>query len=149
MNGWLAAACALLVLGLLPALAAACTGPVLRRVLAQNLTTVLTALVLLLLAQGYARPAYGDLALVLAVLGPAGTLVFERLLAEELAASPARTPFQRLMGLAGTAAVPPVVLALAVVTDPGRATVKLLLTGCLLLAGSAVCTRALTAAWGR
>ncbi|MER6012576.1 MrpF/PhaF family protein [Streptomyces bluensis] len=34
----------------------------------------------LLTAQGYARSSYTDLALVLAVIGPAGTLVFARFL---------------------------------------------------------------------
>ncbi|MFJ9847379.1 monovalent cation/H+ antiporter complex subunit F [Kitasatospora sp. NPDC101155] len=41
----------------------------------------MTSVVLLLLAQGFSRTSYTDLALDLAVLAPAGTLVFTRLLA--------------------------------------------------------------------
>ncbi|WP_242433788.1 MrpF/PhaF family protein [Streptomyces sp. CB01580] len=54
---------------------------------AQNFATLLICLVLLLLAQGFARPSYGDAALVLALLGPAGTLVHARLLGPELPAA--------------------------------------------------------------
>ncbi|MGW0420105.1 MrpF/PhaF family protein [Streptomyces sp. NPDC003015] len=61
------------------------TGPLGRRVVAQNLCTALACPALLLLSQGYDRPSYGDRALLLALLGPVGTLVFARLLADELA----------------------------------------------------------------
>ncbi|UNT00231.1 monovalent cation/H+ antiporter complex subunit F [Streptomyces tubbatahanensis] len=144
MNGWLAAACALLLVGFLPALLGICTGPVRRRVLAQNLATVLAALVMLLLSQGYARPSYTDMALVLAVLGPVGTLVYERLLGEELRASRPRPLVTRTMTVLGVAPVPVVVLPVCVAATPGRTTLKLLFIGCLLVAGSALCTRALT-----
>lgn len=65
------------------------TGPLRRRVVAQNQATLLVCLALLLLAQGFGRSsAYTDLALVLAVLGPVGTLVYARLLADDLADDP-------------------------------------------------------------
>ncbi|MGI5347530.1 monovalent cation/H+ antiporter complex subunit F [Streptomyces sp. CA-250714] len=144
MNGWLAAACALLIGGIFPALCGVCTGPVRRRVQAQNLATVLAALTLLLLSQGYARPSYTDMALALAVLGPAGTLVYERLLGEELRSDRPPAPVTRAMTVFSVAPVPLVVLPVCAAATPGRTTVKLLLIGCLLVAGSAVCMRALT-----
>lgn len=69
MNGWLAAAAALLVAGLGPVVWGVATGSLGRRVVAQNFATSAVCLVMLLLSQGYTRPAYVDLALVLAVLG--------------------------------------------------------------------------------
>ena len=90
MNGWTAAGTALLLCGVAPAAYGAATGPVRRRVPAQNLVTTLLSLVILLLAQGFGRPAYVDPALVLAVLGPAGTLLYVRLLADRLADRPPR-----------------------------------------------------------
>ncbi|UNO38832.1 MrpF/PhaF family protein [Streptomyces sp. MST-110588] len=144
MNGWSAAAVALLLVGVAPAVWGAAGGPVRRRVLAQNVATPAGCLVLLLLAQGYERPAYADLALVLAVLGPAGTLVFARLLEDELAADPPRGRVARaLTPLVATAAAL-VVLPLCLATDPGRATVKTLVIGALLVAGNVLSTRALT-----
>ncbi|WP_029391662.1 MrpF/PhaF family protein [Streptomyces xiaopingdaonensis] len=146
MNGWLAAACLLLVLGLGPALCGAVVGPVRSRLLAQNVATVLAALVLLLASPGYDRPAYLDTALVLAVLGPAGTLVYERLLAEDL---PRGTPWPGLArgaSWASVAVVPPVVVPVCFAVAPGRTTVKVLVIGALLVAGSAVCGRALAKA---
>ena len=81
MNAWLLAALVLLVLGLSPCLWMACRGLPAQRLAGANLATVLTAVLFLLLAQGFSRSSYVDLALVLAVLAPAGTLVFTRLLA--------------------------------------------------------------------
>ena len=148
MNGWLMGACAFLALGLGPALVATTGGPVRNRLLAQNIATVLATLVLLLLAAGYARPAYLDVALVLSVLGPAGTLVYVRLLAEEL---PHDTPWPRAahtLAWASVWVVPPVALPLCLGLPWGRTTVKVLLIGALLTTGSAVCTRALATAPG-
>ncbi|WP_053799929.1 monovalent cation/H+ antiporter complex subunit F [Streptomyces rimosus] len=149
MNGWLPAAALLLVIGFASTVWGAASGPVRRRVMAQNLATLTCCLVLLLLAQGYARPSYVDLALVLAVLGPAGTLVYARLLADELAERPARDPVARALGRAMTPfaaiSVPLVVLPLCVATGPGRAMVKLLAIGALLIGGNIVSTRALSA----
>ncbi|MEV6795800.1 MrpF/PhaF family protein [Streptomyces sp. NPDC051320] len=140
MNGWLAAAAALLLCGVGPALWGVATGPVRRRVVAQNLATLLTCLVLLLLAQGYHRTAYVDLGLVLSLLGPVGTLVYARLLADELADDPPRSSRTTRPAVVATLLV---VLPLCVATGPGRATVKLLVTGALLIAGNVVASRAL------
>lgn len=76
VNAWLACASVLLVAGLFPVVWGVSTGPLGRGVVAQNFGTSVVCLVMLLLAEGYGRPAYTDLALVLAVLGPVGTLVY-------------------------------------------------------------------------
>ncbi|MEW2433793.1 monovalent cation/H+ antiporter complex subunit F [Streptomyces caniferus] len=146
MNGWIAAATALLVCGAAPAACGAATGPVRRRVPAQNLATTLLSLVFLLLAQGYGRPAYTDPALVLSVLGPAGTLLAVRLLADRLADRPPRPRTLLALTALTYAAVPAVVLPLCAATGPGRALVKLLVIGVLLVLGSRVAARAVTAA---
>ncbi|MFF7230986.1 monovalent cation/H+ antiporter complex subunit F [Streptomyces sioyaensis] len=146
MNGWTAAGTALLVGGVAPAAWGAATGPVRRRVPAQNLTTTLLSLVVLLLAQGYARPAYVDPALVLSVLGPAGTLLYVRLLADRLAARPPRPRALRTVTALSYAAVLAVVPPLCAATGPGRALVKLLVIGGLLMLGSWAAARAVTAA---
>ncbi|WP_052432908.1 monovalent cation/H+ antiporter complex subunit F [Streptacidiphilus carbonis] len=84
MNAWLVAAAVLIPGGLAPCVWAACRGPAVRRLVGANLASVLTCVLFLLLAQGFGRSSsYTDLALVLAVLGPVGTLVFTRLLAPE------------------------------------------------------------------
>lgn len=140
MNGWLAAAAVLLACGVGPALLGVTTGPLRRRVVAQNLTTLLVCLALLLLAQGYHRAAYVDLALVLALLGPVGTLVYARLLADELAGDPPRS--SRISRPAALATVL-VVIPLCVAAGPGRAMVKLLLIGTLLITGNVAASRAL------
>ncbi|WP_327701590.1 monovalent cation/H+ antiporter complex subunit F [Streptomyces decoyicus] len=146
MNGWTAAGTALLLCGVVPAAYGAATGPVRRRVPAQNLVTTLLSLVVLLLAQGYRRPAYVDPALVLAVLGPAGTLLYVRLLADRLADRPPRPRSLLTVTALTYVAVPAVVLPLCVAAGPGRALVKLLVIGVLLLMGSRVAARAVTAA---
>ncbi|WP_441247554.1 MrpF/PhaF family protein [Kitasatospora sp. McL0602] len=83
MNAWLLAAAVLLVGGLGPSLAVALHGPAHRRLAGVNLAGTVVTVVLLLLSQGFSRSSYVDLALVLAVLAPAGTLVFTRFLAGE------------------------------------------------------------------
>ncbi|WP_039934346.1 monovalent cation/H+ antiporter complex subunit F [Streptomyces viridochromogenes] len=140
MNGWILAATLTLGTGLAAALWGVATGPLRRRVVAQNLSTAVACPGLLLLAQGYDRPSYVDLALVLALLGPVGTLVFARLLGDELAENPPRARIAT-GAAAGFGAV--VVLALCVVTGPGRATAKLLVTGALLIGGNLLASRAL------
>ncbi|MFD7708786.1 MrpF/PhaF family protein [Streptomyces sp. NPDC059785] len=140
MNGWTGTATAALAAGLGPAVWGVATGPLRRRVVAQNLSTSLACPCLLLLAQGYGRPAYVDVALVLALLGPVGTLVFARLLAGDLAGDPPRA---RTLTCAVAAFGAAVVLVLCAVTGPGRATVKLLVTGVLLVGGNLVASRAL------
>ncbi|KUL38472.1 hypothetical protein ADL22_18300 [Streptomyces sp. NRRL F-4489] len=146
MNGWTAAGTALLVCGAVPAGWGVATGPVRRRVVAQNAMTTLLSLVFLLLSQGFGRPAYQDTALVLSVLGPAGTLLYIRLLVDRLAAGP---PLSRALAAVtplNYVAVLVVVVPLAAVTDPGRALLKLLVIGVLLALGSAVAGRAVTVA---
>ncbi|MFE0254130.1 monovalent cation/H+ antiporter complex subunit F [Streptomyces sp. NPDC059010] len=141
MNGWLLAATLVLGGGVGAALWGVATGPLRRRVVAQNLSTAVACPALLLLAQGYDRPAYVDLALVLALLGPVGTLVFARLLADELAADPPRA-WGLTWAAAGLGAV--VVLVLCATVGPSRAMVKLLVTGALLIGGNVVASRALS-----
>lgn len=80
MNAWLQAAAVLLTVGLPPCAWVVCRATPQERVTGLNLAATLTTVLFLLLAQGYGRTDYQDLALVLAVVGPAGTLVFSRLL---------------------------------------------------------------------
>jgi multisubunit Na+/H+ antiporter MnhF subunit len=80
VNAWLWAASVLIVLGLAPCAWSVFRGPAPHRLAGASLASVLTTVLFLLLAQGFGRTSYTDLALVLAVLGPAGTLVFTRLL---------------------------------------------------------------------
>ncbi|WP_053709304.1 MrpF/PhaF family protein [Streptomyces sp. NRRL B-3648] len=138
MNGWILAATVDLGGGGAAALWGVATGPPARRLTAQNLTTSVVCPALLLLAQGYGRPAYVDLALLLALLGPVGTLVFARLLSDE----PGRPSAWGLTwAAAGLGAA--VVVALCVAGGPGRSMVKLLLIGTLLIGGNVVASRAL------
>ncbi|WP_328321478.1 monovalent cation/H+ antiporter complex subunit F [Streptomyces sp. NBC_00388] len=81
MNAWLLACCVLLPLGMGPCLWSACRGEPAVRLAGIALGGAVAAAVFLLAARGLQRPAYTDLALVLAVLSPAGTLVFCRCLA--------------------------------------------------------------------
>ncbi|TJZ44496.1 hypothetical protein FCH28_29565 [Streptomyces piniterrae] len=130
MNGWLLAAAVLLVAGLAPVLWTMAVGEPRTRLVAQNLSTVLACPVFLLAAQGFGRPSYTDLALVLAMLGPAGTLVYARFLGV--------LPRSRVvLGTAWTV-VPATVLPLCVVAGPGRAMAKLLVIGVLVVAGNTV-----------
>ncbi|MEU6777393.1 MrpF/PhaF family protein [Streptomyces sp. NPDC046759] len=141
MNGWILAATVDLAGGGAAALWGVTTGPTARRVVAQNMTTSALCPALLLLSQGYGRPAYVDLALLLALLGPVGTLVFARLLSDDLA-----DDRPSAWGLTWTAAVlsAVVVAAVCAATGPGRAMVKLLVTGALLIAGNVIASRALS-----
>lgn len=141
MNGWILAAAVLLAVGLGTTLWGVTTGPLGRRVVAQNLSTALVCPGLLLLAQGYSRTSYVDLALLLALLGPVGTLVFARLLADDLAEDPPQA-WGATWACAGVGAA--VVLVLCVVTGPGRAMVKLLIVGALLVGGNLLASRALS-----
>ncbi|MFI1767055.1 monovalent cation/H+ antiporter complex subunit F [Streptomyces sp. NPDC020800] len=141
MNGWILAATAELGGAGAIALWGLATGPLSRRVVAQNMATPAICPALLLLAQGYGRPAYVDLALLLALLGPVGTLVFARLLADELAGDPPRA-WSLTWAAAGLSAV--VVAAVCVAAGPSRAMVKLLVTGALLIGGNVIAARALT-----
>ncbi|WP_333773990.1 monovalent cation/H+ antiporter complex subunit F [Streptomyces sp. IBSBF 3136] len=140
MNGWILAATAELAVAGTAALWGVSTGPLPRRATAQNLITSALCPALLLLSQGYARPAYVDLALLMALLAPIGTLVFARLLADELADDPPRA-----WGLTWTAAAlsAVAVVAVCVATGPGRAMVKVLVIGVLLIGGNLVASSAL------
>ncbi|WEO99522.1 MrpF/PhaF family protein [Streptomyces sp. FXJ1.172] len=80
MNAWLLATAVLLTLGMPPCVWAAGRGTAVERLAGLNLATALVTAVLLLTAQGLGRSSFTDVALVLAVLGPAGTLVFTRFL---------------------------------------------------------------------
>jgi multisubunit Na+/H+ antiporter MnhF subunit len=141
VNGWILGAAVALGAGLGAALWGVATGPLRRRVVAQNLSTALACPALLLLSQGYTRPSYVDLALVLALLGPVGTLVFARLLADELADDPPRA-WGVTWAVAGFGAV--VVGIVCAATGPSRTMVKLLVVGALLIGGNVVASRALS-----
>ncbi|WNI27653.1 MrpF/PhaF family protein [Streptomyces sp. ITFR-6] len=141
MNAWLVTAAAVLAAGLGPVVWGVSTGPLKRRSVAQNAATTVVCLVILLLAQGYQRPSYTDLAVVLSVLGPVGTLVYARLLMDDLCEDPPRT---RLPTILLASATVPVVMALCVAAGPGRAALKIVLTGVLLVAGNVVASRALS-----
>lgn len=82
MNAWLIAAAVVLVLGVAPCAWVASRSSAVRRLIAVNLAGTLACSILLLLAEGYGRTSYVDLALVAALLAPIGTLVFTRLLAD-------------------------------------------------------------------
>lgn len=81
LNLWLGAAL-LLLLGLIPCTIVVLRGELMAAVAAAQLATVLAVLILLLLAQGYGRPSFADLAVALAMLAlPSGLLFahfFER-----------------------------------------------------------------------
>ena len=141
MNGWLLAAAVVLAGGAGATVWGVATGPLRRRAIAQNLSTALVCPGLLLLAQGYQRTSYVDLALLLALLGPVGTLVFARLLADELADDPPRA-WGVTWAVAGFGAV--VVGVVSAATGPSRAMVKLLVIGALLIGGNVVASRALS-----
>ncbi|WP_314174583.1 monovalent cation/H+ antiporter complex subunit F [Streptomyces winkii] len=128
-EGWLAAAMAPL-LCLLPVLWYVATSGPSTRLVAQNLGQLLAALTLLLAAQGFRRPDYLDLALVLAVLAPAGTLVYGRFLGG--------LPPARVVRWTALLGVPSAVVPLCAAAGPGRQAVKLLVIGALLLAGALV-----------
>lgn len=79
MTGWLVAAAALLVVILFIGIVAS-TGSLMRRLIALEVGGVLVSLALLLLAEGFDRDVYFDLAVVLAAMTFATSLVFVRFL---------------------------------------------------------------------
>ncbi|WP_329129953.1 monovalent cation/H+ antiporter complex subunit F [Streptomyces sp. NBC_01476] len=81
MNAWIVAACVLLPAGLGPCLWRACRGEPAQRLAGMSLAGVMAVAVFLLVARGVHRTSYVDVALVMAALTPAGTLVFARCLA--------------------------------------------------------------------
>ena len=76
---WIGAATALLV-GLVPLGAVIVRRSILEAVVALELAGVLNTLVLLVLAEAFHRPAFMDLAVVLALLSLAGGLVLARMI---------------------------------------------------------------------
>ncbi|GAB7184388.1 hypothetical protein ATKI12_4219 [Kitasatospora sp. Ki12] len=81
MNAWAAASLVLLA-GAAPAcLWVVARGLTIRRLVGASLLSTVVGAVFLLLPMAYERSSYQDLALVLAVLAPAGTLVFTRFVA--------------------------------------------------------------------
>lgn len=140
MNGWLVAAAALMAAGIGPVLWCVSTGPLRRRIVAQNVGTLVVCLVALLLARGYGRPSYVDVALVTALLGPVGTLVYARLLGPETDDDPPQGRLTKIFAVAAPAAV---VLPLCAAEGPGRSAVKIFLIGAVLVAGNLVSSRAL------
>jgi multisubunit Na+/H+ antiporter MnhF subunit len=84
MNAWLMAATALLT-GLVPlGVVVVASGSAVDRLVALELAGDVDAVILLLLAEGFHRSSYADLALVLALLSFAGSLVFARFLERRL-----------------------------------------------------------------
>ncbi|MEU6005316.1 monovalent cation/H+ antiporter complex subunit F [Streptomyces sp. NPDC047453] len=81
MNAWTAAALVLLAVPMPAYLWVVARGTAVRRLAGAASLPAAVGAVFLLLPQGYGRPAYQDLALMLAVLAPAGTLVFTRFVA--------------------------------------------------------------------
>lgn len=79
MNLWLVIAL-LMILLLIPCGWLCCTGRIMERFVALQMAQLFAVLVLLLLAEGYRRGVYFDLALVFAVLSFASGLVYLRFL---------------------------------------------------------------------
>ncbi|MEA2506279.1 MAG: multicomponent Na+:H+ antiporter subunit [Actinomycetota bacterium] len=79
MNVWLLAAFAL-ILGLIPCAVVIFREPPMDRLVGLELSSTIVSLLLLLLAQGFHRPSLFDLALTVALLSFAGSLVFARFL---------------------------------------------------------------------
>ncbi|MEU2391713.1 MrpF/PhaF family protein [Streptomyces sp. NPDC007369] len=77
-GSWAAAALVLLVAAWPACTWAASRGSTVRRLVGACMANTVTGAVLLLLPMAYERPAYQDLALVFAVLSPAGVLIFTR-----------------------------------------------------------------------
>lgn len=78
VGAWQAAALVLLAVAFPVCLWAAGRGSAVRRLVGLCLAGTVVGAVLLVLPMAYGRPAYQDLALVLAVISPAGVLVFTR-----------------------------------------------------------------------
>jgi multicomponent Na+:H+ antiporter subunit F len=79
VNEWLLASLALLA-GLVPCGLLCLRGDPINRLVGLEMAGTIDALVLMLLAEGFGRPIYFDLALALALLTFAGGLVFARFL---------------------------------------------------------------------
>jgi len=84
VNAWLWAAAAVMAFGVAPTLLLASMGTAMSRLVGLEAASSLCVVALLLLAQGYGRTSYVDVAVVLAVLSFTGTLVFVRFLGRSL-----------------------------------------------------------------
>ena len=82
MNEWILAAVVLLIGGIIPCLVVCVRAPAMEGLVALQLAGEIVALVLLLLAEGFQRQPFADLALILAVLSFVGSLVFMRFMEE-------------------------------------------------------------------
>jgi multicomponent Na+:H+ antiporter subunit F len=80
MNEWTLAATVLLIGGLAPLVLAAVIGDVMSAAAALNLGGPVAALILLLLSEGLHRQPFVDLAVVLAVVSFAGSVIIARFL---------------------------------------------------------------------
>jgi multicomponent Na+:H+ antiporter subunit F len=83
MNQWLLGACALAVC-LVPCAAVAFYAGPLSGLAALQVAAGLTTGILLLLAESFRRPPFGDLAIVFALLAVVGAVIFARLLERDL-----------------------------------------------------------------
>jgi multisubunit Na+/H+ antiporter MnhF subunit len=83
MNEWLVAA-AVLVVGLAPCLALCALGKPVDGIVALEIGGILSCVVLMLLAEGFHRQSFIDLAVVFAVLNFGGGLAFARMLERRL-----------------------------------------------------------------
>ncbi len=79
MSSWLIAAAVLLV-ALVPCGVVCARASLLEGLVALELTGTITAVAFVLLAQGFNRPSFGELAIVLVVLSFVGALAFVRYL---------------------------------------------------------------------
>ena len=80
MNEWLIAAAVLLIGGLVPVTIAGLTRDVMAAAAALNLAGPVAAVVLLLLAEGFHRQPFVDLAVVLAAMSFVGSVIVARFL---------------------------------------------------------------------
>jgi multicomponent Na+:H+ antiporter subunit F len=84
MNEWILAAIVLVLGGILPCLVVSVRASVMEGLVALEMAGVIAVLVLLLLAEGFQRQPFVDLALVLALLSFVGTLAFVRFMEREI-----------------------------------------------------------------
>jgi multicomponent Na+:H+ antiporter subunit F len=84
MNEWILVAVVLMLGGVLPCLVVSVRASVIEGLVALEMAGVIAVLVLLLLAEGFQRQPFVDLALVLALLSFVGTLAFVRFMEREI-----------------------------------------------------------------
>ena len=84
MNEWILAAIVLVLGGILPCLMVSVRASAMEALVALEMAGVIAVLVLLLLAEGFQRQPFVDLALVLALLSFVGALAFVRFMEREV-----------------------------------------------------------------